>query len=378
MIILKNAYLPDKNGLFNIIIENHKISDIYPLEKELPSTHSFKEIDLNGKQIFPGFIDIHIQGAGGGDFLDSNMNSIEKITKTLIKNGITAVLATTVINDKINNAHLKFLSEISGKTINGVEILGIYLEGPFINPIKRGGISINAIKNPNIKTLYEILELCNEKLKIMTIAPELQGIDEIINILIKNNVIPSFGHSNANYEETKKAINKGMRHITHVFNAMQGIHHRNPGPIIAFLETENVFYEIISDGYHIHPSIVNFIYKNVGIDNCICITDGMRASGLGDGIYTYNGKKFITKKGLSMYEDGTLIGSAKPLFEIAKEFSRFTKTPLPEALKTITINPAKALNINKIGKIEKGYYADIVIIENNIIKSVISKGKIVK
>ena len=214
--------------------------------------------------------------------------------------------------------------------------MGFHLEGPFINEKKKGGLDPASIYPASPEKLEEILEVTGDTLKMMTIAPELEGNLQIISELRKNNIIAAFAHSDANYAETKQGFEAGINHVTHIFNAMRSIHHREPGPIPAIFENENITVQIISDGHHINPAIVKMIYHIIGAERCVCITDGMQGIGLPEGKYIYNGREYISKDGAAKYSDGTLIGSTMSLLEIVFKFKEFTGCSLEEAVNSST------------------------------------------
>lgn len=240
------------------------------------------------------------------------------------------------------------------------------MEGPFINIKKKGGLAPDSIYESFPNALEEIFEAAGNSLKMMTIAPELPGNLENIKSLRKHGAVASFAHSDATYEETIKGFEAGINHVTHIFNAMPPLHHRTPGPLTAIFENKEIPVQIISDGHHLHPSIVNLIYRLVGKERCICITDGMHGIGLPDGIYTYNGKQYESKDGAARYLDGTLIGSTMSLGNIALKFMEFTGCNLETAINTITKNPAKLLGIDdRKGAIEIGKDADLVLLDED-------------
>ncbi len=336
-------------------------------------------VDAGGRIATPGFIDVHIQGAGGADVLDNTEEALRTISATLARVGTTGFLGTTVVKPKEDNAHLKLMRSFTGRELGGAKLLGIHLEGPFINIKKKGGLAEDAIYPSSPGELEEILDATGDSLKMMTIAPELPGNLQIIRELVKNGVIASFAHSDASYEEVKEGFNAGISHVTHIFNAMPPLHHRAPGPLSAIFENDKVSVQIISDGHHLHPSIVNLIYKLVGEERCICITDGMHGIGLPDGRYIYNGREYESRNGAARYLDGTLIGSTMSLGNIAFKFMEFTGCGLEAAVNSVTKNPAALLKMNdRIGSLETGKSADIVILnpDNSVYKTFVD-GKIV-
>lgn len=358
---------------FWIIIDEGKICDVVPKRSKPPQGTSI--IDAKGGIIAPGFIDIHIQGAGGYDVLDGTKSALKMISEVLPRFGTTSYLATTVFKDN-DISHIKNIVDF--KNLNGAELLGIHLEGPFVNPNKKGMIRTNGIRNCSAKGLNHILKETKNRLKIMTIAPELDGALDLIKRLKAKGVIASFGHSDATYEQAQAGISAGIRHVTHICNAMRPIHHRDPGPLIALLMNEQISVQLIADGIHIHPAVLKFIVRVKGVDNILLITDGMSSLGMPDGRYMYDGWEYVSKAGICRYEDGTLIGTSLPLNKLLRRMFEFTGISVLEALKMVTSNPAKLLGISSVkGSIEKGKDADIVIMDKNFnVKSTIIKGKV--
>jgi N-acetylglucosamine-6-phosphate deacetylase len=376
-LLLKNCLLynsSDKTNLTDIFIEDSKISFTGKLPEEKPSDNV---IDASGRIVSPGLIDVHIQGAGGADILDGTEEAVKTISKTLARLGTTSYLGTTVVKPSTNNKHLKAARELVNKNIDGATLLGFHIEGPFINPEKKGGLAEDGIYPSSKEKMYEILEITGNHLRMMTIAPELPGNLDIIRELVKNNVVAAFAHSTASYEETLTGFEAGINHVTHIFNAMNGLHHRNPGPITAIFENKTVSAQIISDGHHLHPTIVKLVYNNIGPERCICITDGIQAMGLPEGRFFYNEREYETKSGAARYLDGTLIGSAMSLLEIVLKFKEFTGCSLKEAIDSASLNPARLLKLNK-GSLEKGKDADLIILnEDYSVFAAIVNGKIV-
>jgi len=363
--VIKNAYLVQNSGekiLRDVLIVAGKIARI----EESIDSEGCRVTDAKGNFLFPGFIDVHIQGAGGYDVLDSIDEAIPAIAKTLAECGTTSFLSTTVVKPTVNNGHIKLANKYIGAELDGANLLGWHLEGPYIHPEKKGGLDINSIYTYQQGGIDEIMEICGGELKMMTIAPEMEGNLEAIKELVKNKAVASFAHSTATYEETLCGIDSGITHVTHLFNAMNPLHHRNPGPIAAIFERK-LPSQIITDGHHLNPRMINLAKENLGSENCVCITDGVQALGLPEGSYVYNGKDYISKEGAAKYTDGTLIGSTTPLNVMVKKFKEWTNSTLSEAINTASLNPAKVLRIDhQKGKIEIGYDADLIITDDEL------------
>jgi N-acetylglucosamine-6-phosphate deacetylase len=360
----------------SVLIENGVIAQIGQIES---GTSCYDTLDAEGRILAPGFIDVHIQGAGGADILDGTPEALEAISRTCACFGTTGFLATTVFKPGQNNHHLAIAAEYVGQDLCGANLLGIHLEGPFISLEKKGMILPDCICLPSEHILDEIQDITDGHLRLMTIAPELPGSLGIIQSLVDSGVIASFGHSNATYERTLDGFDAGISHVTHLFNAMPSIHHRNPGPLIAIFETENVTAQVITDGVHIHPAVLKFSYEILGPDRTIPITDGMQAIGLGDGMFIYNGIEYESKAGAARYKDGTLIGTALGLSQMLEKFISFTNCPLETSIRMATQNPAKLLGLeNKKGSIAVGKDADLILLDDNLsVHTTIVAGKIV-
>lgn len=324
-------------------------------------------LDAQGRIVAPGFIDVHIQGAGGADILDGTPEALKTIAQTCARFGTTSFLATTVFKVNGENEHLALAAEYVNRELGGANLVGIHLEGPFISANKRGMIQPECVCPPSVQILDEILEVTGGQLKVMTIAPELAGSLEIIRSLVDSNIVASFAHSEANYEQTLAGLAAGISHVTHLFNAMSPLHHRCPGPLVAIFENEKVTAQLIADGVHIHPSVLRMAFEILGPNRIVLITDGMQAMGKPDGKYIYNGVEYESKNGAARYKDGTLIGTALGLSELVKRLMTFTNCSLDVAVKTVTENPARLLGIeDRKGSIAVGKDADLVLLDDDL------------
>ncbi len=244
--------------------------------------------------------------------------------------------------------------------------MGIHLEGPFLSPSKRGMIQPQAICRPSGAVLNEILDKSRGMLRMMTVAPELEGALDIIRALRVHGVVASFGHSAASCRETRRGMEAGISHVTHLFNAMNPLHHRSPGPILAILESRATA-QIISDGVHIDPGIVRLAASLLGKKRCVLISDSVRALGLGEGVYEYEGRQFECKNGVCRYVDGTLIGTALGLNQLGKRFLGFTAWPRQALARVASSNPARVLSLTgRKGSIAVGKDADLVLLNRDL------------
>lgn len=336
-------------------------------------------LDAGGRLLAPGFIDVHIQGAGGADVLDATPEALATIAKTCARYGVTSYLATTVYKPDQDNRHLEVASECIGHDLGGARLLGTHLEGPFISPKKRGMIQPNCLTNPSPSALDAILSKTDDGLAMMTVAPELSGGLDLVRALVDHGIVASLGHTSATYEETLEGFDAGISHVTHLFNAMPSLHHRNPGPLGAIFERPDVTVQVIADGVHIHPSVLRLAYAGLGPDRFVSITDGMQALGLPDGHYTYNGIPYEARDGAARYKDGTLIGTALGLNRILARLVEFTGCSTATAIRTVTENAAAVLGIDKkTGSIAVGYDADLVVLEEDLsVHATVVAGRVV-
>lgn len=372
-IINGNIILKDK------VIENcalsfeNKIFGVIPLDQ---IEDDAEVIDANGGYIAPGLIDIHIHGYLGEDTSDGNADGIKKMANGIIKNGVTSWCPTTmtVSMEEINTAlnTVRSLKEES-RDWDGAEILGVNLEGPFINPKKKGAQSEAHIKPLDAQFVIDNSDI----ISLATVAPEMEGGCEGIKEIRKNcDVKVSIGHTDATFEETLDGIDAGATHITHLFNAQTPLHHRNPGVVGAAL-LKDVYTELICDTFHVHKGLFEFVAKTKG-DKLVLITDCTRAGGMPDGEYTLGGQKIFVNGIECLLEDGTIAGSVLKLNDAVKNLYSNTDLSLWDVVAAASLNPAKAIGVdNRKGSLEKGKDADIIIMDKdfNIQKTIIG-GKV--
>ena len=304
----------------------------------------------------PGLVDIHTHGAVGTDAMDEDVN-LGAWTSYMNKNGITTFFPTTVTGST------KELSRALER-LRGTD--GVNLEGPFLAVSKKGAHDASKI----IPADTEFVRKYSDIIKITTIAPETEENLRAIPEIAEMGVRVSLGHSAADYETAKKAFSMGATQLTHTFNAMNPLTHREPGMIGAALSDDNVFCEVISDGFHLHGAVVNILYRLLGADRMVLISDAMRATGLSDGEYTLGGLAVRVKDGKARLSDGTIAGSTSNLMNMLRHAVSFG-VPLNEAVKMASLTPARAVGIaDRVGSLAVGKRADIVILDKalNIIE----------
>jgi len=362
-----------------VFIKDGKISAIDDKKNVTRSLNS-EIINTGDGFIVPGFIDIHVHGGGGFDAMDGSYEAIKEIAKTHSRFGTTAFLPTTMTMSK--NRILKSLESINKAFVKGTgyaEVLGANVEGPYINPIKKGAQKEEDIRNASIDEFVEFNKASGNIIRITTIAPEMPGALGLIKWLRKNGIIASIGHTGATYEQVQEGIKAGINHVTHIFNAMTGFSHRSPGVVGAALFSPELIVEMISDGIHLHALAMRMVTKIKEMEKIVLITDAMRAAGMPDGLYELGGQEVSVKNGEARLADGTLAGSILTLDQAVRNMVHITGISLIDAIRMVTINPANCLRIkDKKGSLEPGMDADIVILDNRLeVRRTIVRGETV-
>lgn len=373
--ILKNATV--FNGDFekvraDVAIEGERISKIGDLSGE-------DELDLTDMTVMPGLIDIHIHGCGGADAGDATPEALETMSQTLVKNGITSFCpASMTLSFEELTKIFANIDEMKNK-VGGAYIHGANMEGPYIAMSKKGAQNPLYVRNPDKEEFKRLFDGCNGSIKVVDIAPECDGGDEFIKEI--QPICPvSIAHTDAGYDEAVHAIELGVRHITHLFNAQSGLHHRKPGVVGAAFDVgkeKGVRAELICDGFHIHPATLRIAFRAMGEDGTVIISDSMKAAGCPDGDYDLGGQPVYVRDGKALLADGTIAASTSNVYKELKNVISFG-IPEKQAVKSATINPAKAIRADReTGSIEEGKLADILVVDKDYnIRLVIVKGKI--
>ena len=373
--ILKNAEV--FNGDFEKIradvkIDGEKISKIGNFSSE-------DGLDLTGLVVMPGLIDMHIHGCGGADTGDATPEALETMSQTLVKNGVTSFCpASMTLSFEELTKILANIDAMKDK-VGGAYIHGANMEGPYIAMSKKGAQNPLYVRNPDKEEFKKLYEGCNGAIKVVDIAPECDGGDEFIKEI--QPICPvSIAHTDAGYDEAVHAIELGVRHITHLFNAQSGLHHRKPGVVGAAFDVgraNGVRAELICDGFHIHPATLRIAFREMGEDGTVIISDSMKAAGCPDGDYDLGGQPVYVRDGKALLADGTIAASTSNVYKELKNVISFG-IPEKQAVKSATINPAKAIRVDdKTGSIEEGKLADILVVDKDYnIKLVIVKGEI--
>ncbi len=348
-----------------LLIKGDEISAIIPDHQSLEEPDSHR-IDASGMWVTPGLIDIHTHGADGHDTMDATPEAMTGFGKFLARHGVTSYLPTTItaaqrdIQNAIDNIE-HFRSEI-----DGARIAGIHLEGPYLNPAHRGAQPVALIRKADPEEYSTWIE--HDLVKLMTVAPEINGVLDLIAAGQQHGLEFAVGHSGATYEVMQEAADRGMRQATHTFNGMLGIHHRRPGTVGSVLTDDRIYAQVIADGVHLHPAIIQLIVKAKGISKTILISDSMRATGLEDGEYDLGGQRVRVERSIARIPSGSLAGSTLTLDAAIRNTMDFTSLSFPEVLPMATTVPAEAMGWEEqVGVLKPGVRADVVCFDADIV-----------
>jgi len=318
-------------------------------------------VDLAGYTVVPGFVDIHNHGGGGASFTSGTAEDILTAVRTHREHGTTTVVASTVTNQ------LDMLAKQAGLLSELVEqgdLAGIHYEGPFISPCRKGAHNEGLLRHPDPADVRKLVEAGRGAVKMVTLAAELDGGIDSVRLLADLGVIAAIGHTDASYEQTLEAVEAGATVATHLFNAMPPLQHRDPGPIAALLEDERVTVELINDGTHLHPAVLELAFRSAGAERVAFITD-MDAAGFGDGLYELGPMQVEVRDGVArLVEGGSIAGSTLTLDTAFKRAVTLDGLSLADTVRAISTNPARLLGLDdRIGTLEPGKDADLVVLD---------------
>ncbi len=379
-LVIRNARIVFPDGVVGdryIVVRNGVIREI-----GVEPYHGYSDslyIDAEGLLVSPGFIDTHIHGCCGFDACSSSPDDILYLASELTRYGVTGFLPTSVslpheklieISKAVYSAYSKWSPE------NGARILGLHLEGPYINPVMKGAQNIEYIREASISELREYISASHGLVRKITVAPEVDGCLDLISYAVGNNVVVGIGHTSGSYEVVKEAIRRGASIGIHLYNAMKDIHHRDPGPTLALLDDKNVFLELIIDNVHLSKHIARFTIDYAGFDRVVLVTDSISVAGLPDGVYELCGLAIVVEKGIARVKGSNVLAGSTLSMDKAVKNTIDLGYRIEEAITMATAKPAKSINayyIEKIGAIKPGYKADIIILDKeiNIYKTIV-------
>ncbi len=375
-IIISNGiiFMPDNEfHKGTIAIKNGKITnDIQNINND-----DTEIINSENLYVIPGLTDIHFHGCKGHDFCEGTREAFHAITDYQAVNGITTICPATMTLPE--NELTRIMKAAKSFSEESPSLIGINLEGPFISQKKKGAQNPKYITPPDVNMLRRLQDESGGLIKIATVAPETEGAMKFIREA-KEIAKISIAHTACNYETAKKAFTEGAEHVTHLFNAMNPINHREPGPVIAALDDDNAEIEIICDGVHIHPAVIRSTMKSFGSDRVIFISDSLEAAGMQDGYYTLGGQKVIKKGRIATLEDGvTIAGSVTNLMECMRLAVREMNIRLEDAVKCSAVNPVKSIGLEDFyGFIKEGRTANLSMLDKELnLVCVVNRGKII-
>ena len=359
--IIKGGKVFQEDGSFleqALYINDHRLVD------KAEHQDDEKVIDAEGLLVLPGLVDIHSHGAAGEDFSDGNPEGLKKILQYEKRCGITSYCPTSMTFPKERLRQI-FASIKGAQTEEEAKVVGINMEGPFLDPAKKGAHVEEWIAAPDAAFVRELNQDVDGLVRLVTLAPNMDGAEEFIKE-IHEEVCISLGHTAADYDCASRAMKFGAHHVTHLYNAMQPFGHRAPGLIGAAMDDPECMVELICDGYHIHPSAIRAAFRLFGPERVILISDSMRATGMENGTYEIGGQEVTVKDRKAVLKDGTLAGSATNLYGCMCKAIEFG-IPLEQAIMAATANPARSIGIfDRVGSIRIGKQADLLLVSENL------------
>lgn len=345
----------------NVFVDGAVISEISNRQPD-----DEQVIDAKGRYVSPGFIDVHSHGRGGSDTMYSTYEDLNTITSNSIKTGVTGILPTTMtMSIEDTYGAIKNIADNIDK-VEGSKILGVHMEGPFFNTKYKGAQPEEYMIKPTAENYNKLVGEYGNIVKKMSLAPELEDSDKLIEYLVKEGVVVSMGHTNASYEEAVIGIKAGATSGTHTYNAMTPLTHRNPGVVGAIMEHDQVYAELILDGIHVSFPAAKVLLKAKGLDKVMLITDSIEASGLEDGQYKLGNQAVFVKDNSARLADGTLAGSILAMNDAVKNAYQHLGLTINQAVNLASYNPAKNLNLIDLGEIAVNKTADIIMFDEEL------------
>lgn len=345
---------------------------------EQPSIEGAATLDAGGRTLLPGFIDVHVHGGAGCEAMDAEPDGLRKMAAYYAQHGVTSFLATTWTDSHNRIARaLEAIAELIGPQPDGATLLGAHVEGPYLNPDRCGAQSTTHIRRAAPDETLPLLDIGG--IRLLALAPEYPENHWLIRECVRRGITVSAAHTAANYEQMQAAVQMGVRQTTHTFNAMTGLHHREPGTVGAALTLPELSCELIADTIHVHPAVMQILYAAKGRDGVILITDAIRGAGMPDGDYPIDDRVVHIMNGTARLSDGTLAGSTLTMDRALYNLMQATSKPLAELWPTSSLNAARAIGVSaRKGSLEIGKDADLVLVDDEInIQMTIAEGRVV-
>ncbi|WDT56963.1 N-acetylglucosamine-6-phosphate deacetylase [Streptomyces sp. G7(2002)] len=366
--ILAGARIARPSGVVErgrITVEGGLIGDVHSRDVDLAEGVSGSVVDLTGHLIVPGFVDVHVHGGGGGSFSSADPEECLTVVETHRRHGTTSMVASTVTGEL---PELARQAAVLAELVQQGELAGIHFEGPFISPHRCGAHQPELLRDPDPADVRKLLDAAHGTTSMMTVAPELPGGLESVRLLADAGVIAAVGHTDSSYDATREAIDAGATVATHLFNAMPALGHRAPGPVAALLEDERITVELINDGTHLHPAVLQLAVREAGAERVAFITDAMGAAGMNDGMYPLGPMQVEVKDGVARISEGPTAGSiAGSTLTLDRAFKRAVTLDgltIDQAVQALSANPARLLGIDgRAGSLQTGKDADLVVLD---------------
>jgi len=351
--------------LENVLIEI-EAGTIAKITRNATASREKGFVDVSDGLVVPGFIDIHVHGGNGHDIVDGTYEAVSRISAHLACHGVTSFLPAIMTSPwpQIVRA-MQAVKEAVDRGTPGAAVLGAHIEGPFLNVEHKGTQPPESIRTPSVKEFEDHLKNFLGYIRVVTLAPELPGAEELIGYLLSKGITVSAGHSGATYEQMLSAVKMGVRNATHAYNCMKGFHHREPGIVGAILSEDRLFAELIWDNLHVHPGAAKVLVKAKGCSHVMLVSDAMRASAAADGEYDLAGRTVYVRHGAARLADGTLAGSTITLDQAVRNAAEHVG--LRAAIEMATLTPATSIGVaNRRGSIEVGLAADLAALDRNL------------
>jgi len=346
-----------------VVVEGSKIREVSPED-----VGNGEVIDMTGCIVAPGFVDIHVHGGGGYDVMDPSPGALDGLSMFLAQGGVTSFLPTTYTAPR--NAILEAARGVKGameKGTKGARVLGLHMEGPYISPERCGAQNRDHVRRPEIGELGEVDGESGGNLRVVTMAPEVEGALGAITWLDSRGKTAAAGHTDATYEEAVAAFDAGIRHVSHLFNGMRPFHHREPGIVGAALGDERVTVELIADGFHVHPTALKMAVRLKGTESTALVSDSIASAGMSDGEYDFGGLKVSVREGRSLLESGRLAGSTIRLCDAVRSMVELADSSIAEAVEMATSTPARIVGVDdRKGSLVPGMDADITVLDRDL------------
>ena len=331
-----------------------------------PRKHPYREVFDHGDDLIcPGLVDVHVHGGAGHDAMDDAPKAMDGISRYLAAGGVTAFLATTQTAPKRDLfMSVRRIAEAAESGLGGARLLGLHLEGPYLSEERRGAQHVDAIRAPDTEELGVLHAAAGGSLRIVTLAPEVPGALGAISWLADHGIVASAGHTDADYETALAAFSHGLSHVSHLYNGMRGLHHREPGLLGAALTDGRVSVELIADGLHVHPVALRLAALCKGPAKTVLVSDSIKPAGLPDGEYTYRGRRMVLRDGLVRLPDGVIAGSSIRLNDAVRVMVEEAGFSVSEAVQMASHSPARMLRLTPgKGRLAEGSDADVTIMD---------------